>query len=85
MMRRMPDDEFRILTVWTDPEAPMLDDKEQMKWLIKYMEKQRPLLIFDTLRDFYNGDEDSAVGEIRWLAGMFQCALGFSVACAYLM
>jgi hypothetical protein len=60
MMRWVPSDDFRMLTLWTNPEAPMLDDKERMKWLFKYVEKYRPLLIFDTIRDFYSGDENSS-------------------------
>jgi archaellum biogenesis ATPase FlaH len=80
MMRWAPDDEFRILTMWTNPEAPMLDDKERMKTLFKYAEKYRPVMIFDTLRDFYNGDENSStdtkpvVDVLRRL-----CSLGSSI------
>jgi archaellum biogenesis ATPase FlaH len=80
MMRWVPDDEFRILTMWTNPEAPMLDDKERMKTLFKYAEKYRPVMIFDTLRDFYNGDENSStdtkpvVDVLRRL-----CSLGSSI------
>jgi archaellum biogenesis ATPase FlaH len=80
MMRWVPSDDFRILTLWTNPEAPMLDDKEQMKWLFKYAEKYRPVLIFDTVRDFYSGDENSStdtkpvVDVLRKL-----CALGSSI------
>jgi hypothetical protein len=59
MMRWNPDDRFRILTMWTDPEAPMLDG-ERLNWLYKYVEKYRPVLIFDTLRDFFDGEENSS-------------------------
>jgi len=60
MMRWNPDSDFRILTMWTDPEAPMLDSNEQLNWLYKYAEKYKPVLIFDTFRDFFNGEENSS-------------------------
>jgi RecA-family ATPase len=78
MMRWNPGPEFRILTMWTDPEAPMLDSSEQLNWLYKYVEKYRPVLIFDTFRDFFDGEENSstdtkpvldAVKRIRSLGG----------------
>jgi hypothetical protein len=80
MMRWVPDDEFRILTMWTNPEAPMLDNKEQMKWLFKYVEKYRPVLIFDTLRDFYNGDENSST-DTKPVVDILRrlCSLGSSI------
>jgi AAA domain len=80
MMRWVPNDDFRILTMWTNPEAPMLDDKEQMMWLFKYVEKYRPLLIFDTLRDFYNGDENSST-DTKPVVDILRrlCSLGSSI------
>jgi RecA-family ATPase len=80
MMRWIPSDDFRFLTLWTNPEAPTLDDKEQMKWLIEYVKKYRPVMLFDTIRDFYSGDENSStdtkpvVDVLRRL-----CTLGSSV------
>lgn len=59
MMRWNPNNYFRILTMWTDPEAPMLNS-DRLNWLYKYVEKYRPVLIFDTLRDFFEGEENSS-------------------------
>jgi archaellum biogenesis ATPase FlaH len=60
MLRWNPDGDFRILTMWTDPEAPMLDSNTQLHRLYQYVEKYRPVLIFDTLRDFFSGEENSS-------------------------
>jgi|HubBroStandDraft_1064217.scaffolds.fasta_scaffold51996_1 archaellum biogenesis ATPase FlaH len=60
MLRWIPGDDFRILTMWTDPEAPMLDRTEQLEWLYRYVMKYQPVLIFDTLRDFFDGEENSS-------------------------
>ncbi len=60
MLRWIPDDDFRILTMWTNPEAPMLDRTEQLEWLYRYVMKYQPVLIFDTLRDFFDGEENSS-------------------------
>ena len=80
MMRWVPNDEFRILTMWTDPEAPMLDNKEQLKRLFKYVEKYHPVLFFDTLRDFYSGDENSST-DTKPVVDILRrlCSLGSSI------
>jgi archaellum biogenesis ATPase FlaH len=60
MLRWIPDNDFRILTMWTNPEAPMLDRTEQLEGLYRYVKKYQPVLIFDTLRDFFDGEENSS-------------------------
>jgi hypothetical protein len=80
MMRWVPNDDFRMLTMWTNPEAPMLDDKEQMKWLFKYAEKYCPVLMLDTLRDLYSGDENSST-DTKPVVDILRrlCSLGSSI------
>ncbi len=80
MMRWVPNGDFRMLTMWTNPEAPMLDDKEQMNWLFKYAEKYRPVLMLDTLRDLYSGDENSST-DTKPVVDILRrlCSLGSSI------
>jgi archaellum biogenesis ATPase FlaH len=80
MMRWVPNNDFRILTMWTNPEAPMLDEKEQMKWLFKYAEKYCPVLMLDTLRDLYSGDENSST-DTKPVVDILRrlCSLGSSI------
>jgi archaellum biogenesis ATPase FlaH len=61
-MRWVPNDYFRILTMWTGEgrEAPMLDDAEGAQHLHELAVKYKPLIIFDTLRDFFEGEENSS-------------------------
>lgn len=61
-MRWVPNDDFRILTMWTGEgkEAPMLDDPQGVELLYKYAAKYKPLIILDTLRDFFEGEENSS-------------------------
>jgi archaellum biogenesis ATPase FlaH len=62
MMRWIPDDDFRILTTWTGEkmQPPMLDDPKGMECLYRLAKKYRPVMIFDTLRDFFEGEENSS-------------------------
>jgi AAA domain len=61
-MRWIPNDDFRILTMWTGEgkEAPMLDDPQGVGLLYKLAAKYKPLIILDTLRDFFEGEENSS-------------------------
>ena len=62
MMRWIPSEEFRILTMWTGDsmQPPMLDDTVSMERLYELARKYRPVIIFDTLRDFFDGEENSS-------------------------
>ena len=57
-----PDEYFRFLTMWTGEgkEAPMIDDPEGVALLYRLAEKYQPLIIIDTLRDFFDGEENSS-------------------------
>lgn len=61
-LRWVPNDDFRILTMWTGEgkEAPMLDDPEGIGLLYKLAAKYKPVIILDTLRDFFEGEENSS-------------------------
>lgn len=61
-MRWEPNKYFRILTMWTgdDKQPPMLDDPVEMEKLYAIAREKRPVIIFDTLRDFFEGDENSS-------------------------
>lgn len=62
MMRWNPNGDFRFLTMWTgeDKQPPMLDDPKEMEKLYALAAKYQPLIIFDTLRDFFEGEENSS-------------------------
>src|ERR1019366_7871160 len=61
-MRWEPNGYFRFLTMWTGEgkEAPMLDDPRGVALLYELAEKYQPVIIIDTLRDFFDGDENSS-------------------------
>jgi len=61
-MRWEPNKYFRILTMWTgeDKQPPMLDDAVQMEKLYAIAREKQPVMIFDTLRDFFEGEENSS-------------------------
>ena len=61
-MRWVPNDDFRIMTMWTGEgkEVPMLDDPEGVELLYKLAAEYEPLIILDTLRDFFEGEENSS-------------------------
>jgi hypothetical protein len=78
MMRWDPNDDFRFISQWTGEGFPpsMLDDPAGVAWLCKYAKKYKPVMIFDTIRDYFSGEENSstdwkpvadAVREIRSL------------------
>jgi archaellum biogenesis ATPase FlaH len=62
-MRWSPNKYFRFMTMWTgeDMQPPMLDDPVQMEKLYAIAREVRGLvIIFDTLRDFFEGEENSS-------------------------
>jgi RecA-family ATPase len=62
-MRWSPNRCFRFMTMWTgeDKQPPMLDDSKQMEKLYAMVREMRGLvIIFDTLRDFFEGEENSS-------------------------
>ena len=61
-LRWVPNGAFRILTMWTgeDMQPPMLDNPIEMEKLYAIAEEKHPVMIFDTLRDFYEGEENSS-------------------------
>jgi archaellum biogenesis ATPase FlaH len=62
-MRWSPNKYFRFMTMWTDEDRqpPMLDDPVQMEKLYAIAREIRGLvIIFDTLRDFFEGEENSS-------------------------
>lgn len=61
-MRWEPNKYFRMLAMWTgdDKQPPMLDDAVEMEKLYAIAREKRPVMIFDTLRDFFEGDENSS-------------------------
>ena len=61
-MRWEPNGYFRFLTMWTGEgkEAPMIDDPEGVALLYRLAAQYRPVIIVDTLRDFFDGEENSS-------------------------
>jgi archaellum biogenesis ATPase FlaH len=57
-----PNRHFRFMTMWTgeDKQPPMLDDVSQIARLYELVREVRPVIIFDTLRDFFDGEENSS-------------------------
>jgi archaellum biogenesis ATPase FlaH len=62
MMRWTPNEMFRILTMWTgeNMQPPMLDDPKGMEPLYELAKQNHPVMVFDTLRDFFGGEENSS-------------------------
>jgi hypothetical protein len=62
MMRWDPDDDFRFISQWTGEgfTPSMLDDPAGVAWLCKYAKKYKPVMFFDTVRDYFSGEENSS-------------------------
>jgi AAA domain len=62
MMRWTPNEMFRILTMWAGEhmQPPMLGDPKRMELLYELAKENHPVMVFDTLRDFFGGEENSS-------------------------
>ena len=62
MMRWVPDDDFRFMALWTGDsnQPPMLDKAADLARLYELAERFKPVMIFDTIRDFFEGEENSS-------------------------
>lgn len=62
MMRWVPDGDFRILSLWTgeNSQPPMLDQSADIARLCELAERFKPVMVFDTVRDFFEGEENSS-------------------------
>ena len=62
MMRWVPDDYFRFMANWTgeNNQPPMLDKPADIARLYEIAEQFKPVMVFDTIRDFFEGEENSS-------------------------